>query len=102
MLDTLLAWYGEPLFWLFPVATMLLSAVVFMVFALPLTWIAARDVAWARPYRIQSRPPREQQLVEPSIKAGPSTMGGCSSERSRRGRCSGSRASTRDRCRRGG
>lgn len=69
MLETFLAWYREPLFWLFPVATMALSAVAFMVFAVPLTALAARDPEWARPYRIQSRPPRAQQLVRSSVKS---------------------------------
>lgn len=68
-LDTLVGWYREPLFLLFPVATTLLSAAAFMAFALPLTRLAARDPAWARPYRLQSRPPREQQLVRPSIRS---------------------------------
>ncbi len=69
MLDPLLAWYREPLFWLFPVATVVVSTVAFIVFAVPLTWIAAREPAWARPYRIQSRPPREQRLVWPSVRS---------------------------------
>jgi 4-alpha-methyl-delta7-sterol-4alpha-methyl oxidase len=69
MLETIAAWYSEPLFWLFPVATNLLAAFVFMVFAVPFTVLAARDPEWARPYRIQSRPPRAQQLVGPSIKS---------------------------------
>jgi 4-alpha-methyl-delta7-sterol-4alpha-methyl oxidase len=67
VLDRLLAWYREPLFLLFPVASTLVSMVAFAAFAGPLTWIAARDPAWARPYRIQSRPPRAQQLVGRSI-----------------------------------
>ena len=48
MLETVLGWYREPLFWLFPVATMVLSALVFMMLALPLTWIAARRSATGR------------------------------------------------------
>ncbi|HEV7731164.1 MAG TPA: sterol desaturase family protein [Candidatus Binatia bacterium] len=69
MLDTVLGWYREPLFWLFPVTTAAISAAAFMLFAVPLTMIAARDPAWARPYRIQSRIPREQFLVWPSVKS---------------------------------
>ncbi len=67
MLETILAWYSEPLFWLVAVGTNLLAAGAFMVFAVPLTLLASRDPAWARPYRIQSRPPKAQQLVGPSI-----------------------------------
>ena len=35
----------------------------------PLTWIAWAEPAWARPYRLQSRPPREQQLVADSVRS---------------------------------
>jgi plant 4alpha-monomethylsterol monooxygenase len=64
---SLLAAYREPLFWLFPVGSLVVSTASFALFAAPLTWIAWRDPAWARPYRLQSRPPREQQLVAASI-----------------------------------
>jgi len=64
---TLLDWYREPLFWSFPVGSLIASMVAFAIFATPLTWIAWADPAWARPYRLQSRAPREQQLVGPSI-----------------------------------
>ncbi len=57
-LDTLLDWYRDPLFFWFPVMGTIVSMVAFMVFALPLTWIAVRDPAWARRYRIQSRKAR--------------------------------------------
>ena len=102
MLETILAWYREPLFWLFPVTTMLLSALVFMVFALPLTVLAARDPEWARPYRIQSRPPRAQQLVWPSIKSWAVNNAWMMVGTVAPGRCSGSPACTPGRCRHGG
>lgn len=76
MLDALLATYRDPLFLAFPVATGLISAAAFMVFAIPLTWIAARDPAWARPYRIQSRAPRAQQLVWASVRSWAVNNGG--------------------------
>ena len=66
-MSTIAAWYQEPLFWWFPVGSIAVSIVAFMVYAAPLTWLAWADVAWARPFRIQSRPPREQQLVAASI-----------------------------------
>ena len=69
MLSTVVSWYREPLFLLFPVATVLISSATFIVFAAPLTWIAAREPAWAARYRIQSRPPREQRLVIPGVKS---------------------------------
>lgn len=69
MLHSIAAPYAEPMFWLFPIATALIAALSFAVFALPLTWLAARDPEWARPYRLQSRPPRAQQLVGASVKS---------------------------------
>src|SRR5258706_5605413 len=56
------------MFWLFPVGTMLVSMFAFMLFAAPLTWLAARDPAWLRRYKIQSRRPRAQELVGPSLR----------------------------------
>ncbi len=53
--STLIAWYREPLYLQFVVVTGLLSMFMFLVFAGPLTFIAARDPAWARRFRIQSR-----------------------------------------------
>ena len=67
-MSTILAWYQEPLFWLFPVGSLVVSMAAFVLFAGPLTWIAWADPAWARPYRLQSRPPREQQLVAASVR----------------------------------
>lgn len=40
------------MFWWVPMGTVLLSMVAFITFAAPLTWIAARQPAWARRYRI--------------------------------------------------
>ena len=65
---SVLDWYREPLFWLFPVGSIVVSIVAFIAFAGPLTWLAAEDPAWARPYRLQSRPPREQQLLGASFR----------------------------------
>ena len=68
-MTALLASYQEPLFWSFAIGSIVVSLVAFVVFAAPLTWIAWRDPAWARPYRLQSRPPREQQLVADSVRS---------------------------------
>ncbi len=59
-----IGWYQEPLFWLFPIATGLISMFMFMLFAAPLTWLAVRDPAWARKYKIQSRHDRHVSTVE--------------------------------------
>ncbi len=47
--------YRDPMFWWFPVGTVVFSMAAFALFAAPLTWLATRDPAWARPYRIQRR-----------------------------------------------
>lgn len=67
-MESILQLYDDPMFWLFPVGTMLVSMLTFMLFAAPLTLLAAKDPAWARPYKIQSRRPRAQDLVGPSIR----------------------------------
>lgn len=63
-LTQLAALYAEPLFWLFPMATNLVSMAAFLLFALPLTWIAASDAAWARRYKIQSRHERQVSVAD--------------------------------------
>ena len=61
--------YRLPLFWQFPVVTVFLSMAAFTAFAGPLTWLAAAEPAGFRKYRIQSRRPRPQELVGPSIRS---------------------------------
>lgn len=61
--------YRDPLFWWFAVGGTLVSMTAFLVFAAPLTWIAATDPAWARPYRIQQRRARDGDVVWPSLVA---------------------------------
>ena len=50
------AWLQDPLFWWFPVGASLVSMGAFLLFALPMTWVAWKQPAWALPYRIQDRP----------------------------------------------
>ena len=64
----MLAIYDDPLFWLFPVASVAISAAAFLLFAAPMTWLAMRAPAWAERFRIQRRRPRAQDLVGPSLK----------------------------------
>jgi 4-alpha-methyl-delta7-sterol-4alpha-methyl oxidase len=68
MMESWLAPYRDPLFLLFPIASIAISAIAFMVFAAPLTWLAARAPAQLERYRLQTRRPRAQQLVGPSIR----------------------------------
>jgi len=68
MFESWLALYRDPLFWLFPVGSVVVSTLTFALFAAPLTWIAAVAPARVERYRIQNRRPRPQELVAPSIK----------------------------------
>lgn len=68
MLDALLAIYREPMFWLFPIGSVVASTIAFIAFAGPLTWMAARAPQAIESHRIQSRRPRPQQLVGPAIR----------------------------------
>ncbi len=61
--------YRSELFWYFPMATAAISTFGFMLFAAPMTALAAADPPSLRKYRIQSRKPRRQDLVGPSIKS---------------------------------
>ena len=56
MLETLINWYREPLFLLFPMAGLAISTGIFLILALPWTLLAWRDPVWARRYRIQDEP----------------------------------------------
>lgn len=60
--------YRDPLFLLFPVASVLISAAAFLLFALPLTLLAARAPAALERFRIQRRRPRAQDLVGPALR----------------------------------
>jgi len=64
---SLLDAYRDPLFWSFPVVTQIVSMVAFVAFAAPLTYLAWRDPEALRRYRIQTRKPRAQELLLPSI-----------------------------------
>ena len=68
MWDAWWALYRDPLFLLFPVGSALVSAGAFIVFAAPMTWLAARAPAALDGYRIQTRRPRPQDLVGPSVR----------------------------------
>lgn len=59
--------WRDPWFYTFACGSTAVSMASFAIFAAVLTLIAWRDPAALRPYRIQSRPPRAQTLVLPSI-----------------------------------
>lgn len=64
----LAAVYQEPLFLWFPVTTQLVSMAAFLLFAVPLTWIAYRRPAWSERYRIQGRVGDPTKILGPSIR----------------------------------
>lgn len=68
-MDAWLATYQDPMFLRFAVLTNVISMVAFLAFAVPMSVLAARDPAWARRYRLQSRRPRAQDLVGPSVRS---------------------------------
>jgi len=63
MLDWLREIYSEPLFWLFPVAGWAIGIVSFLAFAVPFTFLAWKQPAWAEPYRIQARATGRRSVV---------------------------------------
>ena len=69
-MESALSIFAEPLFWYFPVATGLLSAFLFMLFAAPLTYVAWRNPRTLRRFRIQGRADRRHKdVVWPSVKS---------------------------------
>lgn len=54
MTEFIAAAYADPRFIWVGIVTVLLSALAFLAFALPLTAVAARDPAWARRWKIQN------------------------------------------------
>jgi 4-alpha-methyl-delta7-sterol-4alpha-methyl oxidase len=48
--------YREPLFMQFPIISLLIGAVAFLIFALPLSFVALMDPAHLRAYRLQRSP----------------------------------------------
>jgi sterol desaturase/sphingolipid hydroxylase (fatty acid hydroxylase superfamily) len=66
--DSILAMYRDPLFLLFPVAGSLVSMAAYLVFAIPLTWIAYADPPSLRKYRIQERRMEPGKVIGPAIR----------------------------------
>ena len=67
-MDWKTAWQ-DPMFWWFPVGGTAVSMGMFLLYAVPLTWIAYREPAWALPYRIQDHRPRVARILGPSIRS---------------------------------
>lgn len=61
--------YREEMFWYFPVAGSLVSMGSFLLWAVPLTWMALREPAWAAPWRIQAHRPKAERLIWPGVRS---------------------------------
>jgi len=59
--------YMDEWFWMFPAATLGLSLVAFLIFALPWTWLAYIEPKWLAPYRIQNKSIDVKGTFWPSI-----------------------------------
>lgn len=59
--------YSDPWFWAFPVTTMVLSTAVFLLMALPWTWVAWADPKALRKYKIQDKPFEIKKYFWPSV-----------------------------------
>jgi 4-alpha-methyl-delta7-sterol-4alpha-methyl oxidase len=67
LVDFLQQLWADPLYRWAVLGTTAVSMGAFALFAGVLTLMAWREPAWARPWRIQSRRPRAQSLVGPSL-----------------------------------
>ncbi len=56
LLDTVIGWYRDPMFLLFPIATLGISIIAFLTFALPYTALAWIDPPSLRRYKVQDKP----------------------------------------------
>lgn len=59
--------FRDPMFFKFPVTTLLLSIGTFLTIALPWTVLAWQDPLWARPFKIQNKPFQVRRYFWPNI-----------------------------------
>lgn len=60
--------YSDPMFLWFGLMANAVSMVAFLAFAAPLTWLAWREPAWARPWRIQRKRPDVARWFWPGLR----------------------------------
>lgn len=68
LFDTVLSWYQDPLFILFPIATSFLSIAAFLFFAFPWTLLAWFDPEWAKPFKVQQKPFQVQSYFKENMR----------------------------------
>lgn len=67
MVDAWISAFRDPMFLPFVVGGTAVSMGAFLLFALPLTWVAWADPAWARRWRIGSKPPDVARWFRPGL-----------------------------------
>lgn len=65
--DSLLSWYQDPMFWLFPMGTLAVSTGTFLLFAIPYTLVAWFDPPSLRRYKVQDTPFDIAKWLWPSL-----------------------------------
>lgn len=56
LIATVTGWYQEPMFWLYPMATLAISFSTFLLFAVPYTVLAWIDLPALAKYKVQDKP----------------------------------------------
>ncbi|MCB9680423.1 MAG: sterol desaturase family protein [Alphaproteobacteria bacterium] len=69
MLDSWLQTYQDPMFLWFVVGANVVSMAAYLTFALPLTWLAWAEPAWAVSWRIQRKRPDVAKWFAPGLRA---------------------------------
>jgi sterol desaturase/sphingolipid hydroxylase (fatty acid hydroxylase superfamily) len=67
LFEVMLGFYEDPMFFQFPVMTLLLSVGAFLAIALPWTLLAWIDPDWAKPYKIQQKPFQVREYFLPNL-----------------------------------
>lgn len=67
LFDQLIAWYQDPMFWLFPMGTLAVSTGTFLLFAIPYTLVAWFDPPSLRRYKVQDTPFDIGKWLWPSV-----------------------------------
>lgn len=60
--------YSDPMFWLYPVGTLVVSVFAFLLFATPYTWIAWKDPVSLRRYKVQDKPFEVEKYLGESLR----------------------------------
>jgi sterol desaturase/sphingolipid hydroxylase (fatty acid hydroxylase superfamily) len=67
LIATVTGWYHEPMFWLYPMATLAISFSTFLLFALPYTVLAWIDPPSLAKYKVQDKPFDVPKWLGPTV-----------------------------------